>query len=71
MKTVYAVLWIGWIVAFAAIEFTAIGTGHNQYTLSDFIWRAEQINRAWTALRFFICAGCVFLFGHLVWGWFR
>lgn len=71
MKTTFALLWIGWIVAFLAIEFTAIGTGHRQFTLSDFIWRAEEVNRAWTVLRFFIAAFCVWLLLHLVFGWLR
>jgi hypothetical protein len=65
MKTVYAVLWIGWIAYFLAVEFTAIGTGHDQYTLSDFVWRAEEVSTSWTALRFFVIAGCVWLLLHL------
>jgi hypothetical protein len=66
VKTVYALLWIGWVAAFLAIEFSAIGTGHSQYTLSDFIWRLEEVNRAWTALRFFVAAFCAWLFLHMV-----
>jgi hypothetical protein len=69
-SVVYPVLWIVWIVAFLAIEFTAIGTGHPQFTLSDYVWKLEQINRAWTCLRFFIAAFCVWLFFHRVLHWF-
>ena len=70
-QTLYAALWIAWIAAFAVIEFSAILTGHDQWTLSDFVWRAEHISRAWTVLRFFIAAFCVWLFFHMAFGWFR
>lgn len=70
-QTVYAALWITWIVAFLAIEFSAIGTHHTQYTLSDFVWRAEEVNKAWTALRFGIVVFCAWLFLHLGFGLFR
>ena len=66
MKTAYALLWTGWILAFLAIELTAIFTGHSQYTLSDFVWRLEEVNRAWTFLRYFVAAFCVWLTLHLV-----
>lgn len=65
MRTTYAVLWILWIAGFLAIEFTAIGTGHHEYTLSDFVWRAEQINAGWTALRYFVIAFGVWLVLHM------
>lgn len=71
MKTAYAVLWIVWIVMFLAIEFTAIGTGQSRYTLSDFVWRAEEISRAWTAVRFFVICFCTWLLLHLGFGLFR
>lgn len=68
---VYAALWIAWAAAFFAIELTALFTGRAQFTLSDFLWRAEEVSQAWTFLRFFIAAACVWLFFHLVLGWFR
>lgn len=68
---VYAALWIGFVLWFLAVEFTAIGTGNSKYTLSDFIWNLEQINRGWTFLRFLVCAFCVWLFFHMAFGWFR
>lgn len=68
---VYAVLWIAWIGAFLVIELSALWTGHDQWTLSDFVWRAEHINQAWTFLRFFICAFCVWLTLHMALGLFR
>jgi hypothetical protein len=71
MAKVYALLWILWIAAFLAIELSAIFTAHDQYTLSDFVWRLEHINAAWTFLRFFICAFCVWLTLHMSLGWFR
>jgi len=71
VKTVYAALWIGWLLAFLVIELTALHTGHGQYTLSEFVWRAEKINRAWTFLRFAIMAFCIWLTLHMAFGWFR
>ena len=68
---IYPLLWIAWIAAFMAIEFTALGTGHPQYTLSDYVWQLERINQAWTMLRFFVCAFCVWLFLHMAFGWLR
>jgi hypothetical protein len=70
VKLAYPLLWIAWVIAFLAIELTAIFTGHSQYTLSDYVWRLEQVNRAWTALRFIIAAGCVWLFFHMAFRWF-
>lgn len=71
MKTAYALLWIGWVAAFLAIELTALFTGHPQFTLSEFVWRLEQVNGAWTILRFFIMAFCIWLTLHMAFGWFR
>ena len=71
LSTVYALLWIAWIIAFLAIELTAIFTAHDQYTLSDFVWRLEEINRAWTFLRLVVAFFCAWLFLHMVFGWFR
>ena len=71
MKTVYAALWIGWIFSFLAIELSAIWSGHDQYTLSFFVWRLEEVNRAWTFLRFFVAAFCLWLTLHMAFGWFR
>lgn len=67
---VYALMWVGWIAAFLAIELSAIFTGHNQYTLSDFVWRLEEINTGWTFLRYFVAAFCLWLFLHMAFGWF-
>jgi hypothetical protein len=71
VKTTYAALWIGWIAAFLAIELSALFTGHARYTLSDFVWRLEEVNRAWTFLRFFVAAFCLWLTLHLTFGLFR
>lgn len=70
MRTLYSILWIAWIAAFLTIELSAIFTGHHEYTLSDFVWRLEQVHRAWTFARFFIMAFCVWLMLHLAFGWF-
>jgi len=71
MKLTYTLLWLGWMVAFLAIELTALFTGHSEYTLSDFVWRLEQVNRAWTFARFFIVAFCLWLTLHMAFGWFK
>lgn len=71
LSVLYPVLWALWLAAFLAIEFSAIGTGHHQYTLSDYVWRLEEINRGWTVLRYFVAAFCLWLAGHMIFGWFR
>ena len=70
-RNVYAVLWIFWIASFLAIELSALWRGHSEYTLSEFVWRLEQLGKAWTFLRFFICAFCIWLLLHMAFGWFR
>jgi hypothetical protein len=70
-SVIYPLLWIAWVAGFLVIELSALWTGHSQFTLSDYVWKLEQINRGWTFLRFFICAFCVWLILHLVWGLFR
>lgn len=71
MKTAYAVLWMAWIAAFLSLELTALFSGHHELTLSDFVWRLEEINKAWTFLRYFVAAFCLWLFFHMAFGWFR
>ena len=71
MKAVYPILWVLWIVSFLVIEGSALITHHNQYTLSDYVWRLEEINAGWTFLRFFICAFCLWLLCHMAFGWFK
>lgn len=71
MRTFYAVAWVVWIGVFFVIEGAALATGHPQDTLSDFAWRLEHLHRAWTFARFMVAAGCLWLFFHLVFGWFR
>lgn len=68
---VYAALWIAWIAAFLVIELSAIVTHRDQFTLSDYVWRLEQLGSAWTFLRFFVAAFCLWLFAHMAFGWFR
>lgn len=68
---IYPLLWIAWIAAFLVIELSALWSGHPQWTLSEYVWKLEQINRSWTFLRFLIAAFCVWLFGHMVWGIWR
>lgn len=71
MKLAYGILWLLWIAMFAAIEFTALGTGKPQYTLSEFVWRAEQLGQPWSFARYFIAVFCLWLALHMIFGWFR
>lgn len=71
MKTAYSIAWITWITWFLAWELTALFTGHDQYTLSDYVWRLEEINSQWTFARYLIAVSCLWLFFHLAFGWFR
>lgn len=71
MKVIFPALWVAWLAAFMAIEFTALGTGHPEYTLSEYVWKLEQINQAWTFVRFFVIAFCLWLLLHMGWGLFR
>lgn len=69
--TVYVIAWIAWIALFMLIEFSALWTGHSRFSLSELVWKLERINRAWTFLRYFVAAFCVWLFGHMVFQWWR
>lgn len=71
MKTTYAVLWIAWLAAFLVIELSALWSGHPEWTLSEFTWRAERLGQAWTFLRYFLAVFLLWLAGHIVFGWWR
>lgn len=67
----YPWVWLGFGAWFVLWETLALATGHPQWTLSDYVWRMEDIGAGWSALRYFIAAACLFLFFHLAFGWFR
>lgn len=69
--TIYATLWVVWLLAFLVIELTALWTGKPQFTLSEYVWRLEQLGRAWTFVRYFVAVFCLWLFLHMAFGWFR
>lgn len=71
MTRVYAVLWLAWIAMFFAVELSALCMGHPERTLSEFVWRLEGLSPRWTFARYFIAAGCLWLFGHFTFGWWR
>ena len=67
----YAIMWIAWLVTFLVIELSALWSGHAEWTLSEYVWRLERLGSAWTFLRYFIAAFCLWLFLHMTFGWFR
>lgn len=71
LKTTYGVLWLLWIVSFLVVELTALWTGHPEFTLSEWVWKLERLGRAWTFARYFVAAFLLWLFFHLVFGWWR
>jgi hypothetical protein len=71
MKLAYAIGWITWIALFLGLELSALFTGHSRYTLSDYVWRLEEISAGWTFLRYFVAVFCLWLMLHLTFGWFR
>lgn len=60
--------WIAWMLAFAGPECYAIAT-NTKNTLSDMMWHAE--GQGATALRFFCACFLIWLFLHIIFGWFR
>jgi len=71
LKTTYGVLWLLWLASFLAIELTALWTGHPEFTLSEWVWRLEKLGRVWSFARYFVAAFLLWLFFHLVFGWWR
>jgi hypothetical protein len=71
MNRLYPWVWIAWIAWLGAWEGLPIITGHDQYTLSDYVWRLEDLGTAWTFLRYLIAAMSLWLFLHLTFGWLR
>jgi hypothetical protein len=71
VSPVYGALWLLWIAMFAAIEFTALGSGRPQDTLSEFVWRIEQLGTPFTFARYLVAALCIWLAGHFILGWWR
>ena len=70
-SAIYPLLWIAWIAAFLAIELSALWSGHSTFHAKFLLLATGADQRGWTFLRFFIAAGCVWLFCHLVFHWFR
>lgn len=67
----YPWVWLAWMAWFFLWEFLALGTGHSQWTLSDYVWRLEEVNAQWTFLRYVVAAFCLWLFLHMAFGWLR
>lgn len=71
LKTTYGVLWLLWLATFLVIELSALWSGHSELTLSEWVWRLEKLGRVWTFARYFVAAFCVWLAGHMIFGWWR
>ena len=71
LAAMYPWVWVFFAAWFAIWETLALGTRHPQWTLSDYVWRLEDIGAGWSALRYLVAAGCLWLFFHLAFGLFR
>ena len=71
MSHAYPWVWIAWIAWFLAWELGALAAGHPQWTLSDYVWRLEEVNARWTFLRYFVAVFTLWLTLHMTFGWFR
>lgn len=67
----YPWVWIAFALWFALWEGLALGTGQSGLTLSDYVWRMEELGSGWTFLRFLIGMLSLWLFLHLTFGLFR
>ena len=57
---------VAWLLGW---ELSAIAQRRDDLTISDFTWRLE--GAGWSAARFFIAAGLIWLTLHLSLKWFR
>ncbi len=71
MTRLYPWVWIALAAWFVIWETTAFAIGRHDLTLSDYVWRLEEVNARWTFLRYLIAAVTLWLFFHLTFGWFR
>lgn len=68
----YTWLWIAWMAAFGVIEGSALINKKRGDTLSEHTWRWFHVKgdgKRWTAGRFALTAGLLWLTGHLAMGW--
>ncbi|GAA2082593.1 hypothetical protein [Actinomadura alba] len=72
--SVWTVLWIVWIAAFATLEGLALRDKRPGDTLSEFVWRVFRVRdrrptvATWIG-RGLLLIGGVWLTGHLAFGW--
>lgn len=66
----WSIYWLAWLViGFGGPEFWALGSGHQQNTLSYQVWHVE--GQGDTFARYFMAAFLLWLFLHMVFEWFR
>lgn len=65
MKLAYSILWLCWAGMFFALELTALFSSHSDLTLSDYVWRLEEVSTGWTFLRYVVAVMSFWLFLHL------
>lgn len=71
MTRVYPWVWFAWAAWFVLCEGGAFALRRHDLTLSDYVWRLEEVSAPWTFLRYLVAALTLWLFLHLTFGWFR
>jgi hypothetical protein len=71
LADLYPWVWFAFAAWFILWEATAFLLGRHDLTLSDYVWRLEEVNARWTFLRYLTAAFTLWLFFHLTFGWFR
>lgn len=71
MGKFYPWVWFALAVQFLVAELIPLALKKPQYTLSDYVWRLEEINKGWTFARYFVAAFFLWLALHMVFKLFR
>lgn len=69
MQKLYMLAYLGGVAWLLGWELSAFAIGRTDLTISDFTWQLEGIG--WTAARYLIFAGLLWLTFHLSFRWFR
>lgn len=69
LQRVYLIAYLAGVAWLLGWEISAFVIRRHDLTISDFTWRLEGVG--WSAARFFIAAGLIWLTLHLSLRWFR